>query len=270
MNVLSHVRVTLDLINKCNIDEDHNLLLIGSVLPDLAEAGLIDHKMAHYNGEDFIRYLEKYYPTMKSLGVGFALHGESPRGLDYYSHIEDPFVINNQHKVLELFDKLNVRVPQQYHRYVSHFLLEFAVDSHLDKFTARRLNLAFKKVKTSKIANVVSKFFKADYFKLYFTLKLIKAFNFERLVSPKGVFTVFKYFVKHNKGDAKLQLLHDKDKNLSKVMKDKNMISVMYEVRDILEDDYFDFLERTTEKMKNGIIQDLYSKRLIKLKDRKN
>lgn len=84
MNLLTHAKVALDVVDDHKLHSDErDLLVVGSILPDVAEFGIANEPRTHKEGLQFLRYLGKQY---RMLGVGALLHGEQPHGLDYYAH----------------------------------------------------------------------------------------------------------------------------------------------------------------------------------------
>ena len=81
MHLLTHAQVALDVAAKKS--RDNELLILGSILPDISELGIGNEVRTHTQGLYFLQSLSSAY---RSLGIGFILHGEKPRGLDYYTH----------------------------------------------------------------------------------------------------------------------------------------------------------------------------------------
>lgn len=84
MHPLTHAKVALDVIHPRQLTPfERNLLIVGSALPDISDFGISNEPQTHTKNEQFWRFLPKEY---KYLGIGAILHGENPKGLDYYTH----------------------------------------------------------------------------------------------------------------------------------------------------------------------------------------
>ncbi len=84
MFMLTHAHAALAVLSGHKMTlEQRNHLIAGSVLPDVSELHIVPEIQTHTRGVDFTRYLGKEY---RYLGLGVVLHGDEPRGLDYYTH----------------------------------------------------------------------------------------------------------------------------------------------------------------------------------------
>jgi hypothetical protein len=83
MFLLTHAYAALAVVGKKLNSHNRDYLIVGSVLPDVAELHIAPEAQTHTRGVEFMRYLGKEY---RYLGLGVVLHGDSPRGLDYYTH----------------------------------------------------------------------------------------------------------------------------------------------------------------------------------------
>lgn len=61
------------------------LLLLGSVMPDLVSGMGMDRNFGHTMGKDLYAYCEKKYPDAIAFALGVWLHGADPCGFDYYA-----------------------------------------------------------------------------------------------------------------------------------------------------------------------------------------
>ena len=111
MNLIAHATLSWELFkDKKLTKDDANLLLIGSIIPDVCEFGIVDERQSHEKGLEFFKYLnnKNYY-----FGLGVILHGDRPRALDWYGHQyiagkhqEISKIINDYKKCWNLLDEV--------------------------------------------------------------------------------------------------------------------------------------------------------------------
>ena len=84
MFMLTHAHAALSVLARKKLTPlQRELLIVGSLLPDVAELHIVSEEMTHTRGVEFMKYLTKEY---RYLGLGVVLHGTEPHGLDYYTH----------------------------------------------------------------------------------------------------------------------------------------------------------------------------------------
>ncbi|MBI4152900.1 hypothetical protein HY497_00110 [Candidatus Woesearchaeota archaeon] len=84
MFMLTHAHAALSVLAGKKITPiEKQLLIVGSLLPDVAELHVVPEEKTHTKGIQFMSYLGKAY---RYLGLGVVLHGTEPHGLDYYTH----------------------------------------------------------------------------------------------------------------------------------------------------------------------------------------
>ena len=74
MNIVDHVNFAYDLAKNKYKGRELRLLLLGSGLPDVYIAGIMDRLKTHTKGEEFLKFCEKKYPRNISLAKGIILH----------------------------------------------------------------------------------------------------------------------------------------------------------------------------------------------------
>jgi len=74
MNLADHINFAYDLAKDEYQGRDLTLLLLGSWLPDVYIAGVMQHSETHRGGEDFLSYCEKKYPEYTPLARGIVMH----------------------------------------------------------------------------------------------------------------------------------------------------------------------------------------------------
>ena len=84
MFMLTHAHSALSVLaGKRMTSLQRDLLIVGSMLPDVAELHIVPEEKTHTQGIQFMKHLGKEYHY---LGLGVVLHGSEPHGLDYYTH----------------------------------------------------------------------------------------------------------------------------------------------------------------------------------------
>lgn len=74
MNVIDHINFAYDLAKDKYKGRELILLLLGSGLPDMYIAGIMDRLKTHTRGEEFLKFCEEKYPRYTSLAKGIILH----------------------------------------------------------------------------------------------------------------------------------------------------------------------------------------------------
>jgi len=74
MNIVDHVNFAYDLAKDKYKGRELRLLLLGSGLPDVYIAGIMDRLKTHTKGEEFLKFCEKKHPRDVSLAKGIILH----------------------------------------------------------------------------------------------------------------------------------------------------------------------------------------------------
>jgi len=125
MNVLAHYHASLEALGNRKLTPEEDLyLLIGSFIPDVSEFKLVPEIDTHRNSLEFYKSLAKNYHY---LGVGAILHGENPRGLDYFAHFQYiPKRTKDIKKIIKLYKKVFPKKTDL--DMVAHIIIEFCFD----------------------------------------------------------------------------------------------------------------------------------------------
>jgi len=67
---------------------DDSLLIVGSVLPDVAITRIVNWNETHTKGVEFRDYVLGVNPSYRRLADGVIMHGRIPRGVDHFSDVE--------------------------------------------------------------------------------------------------------------------------------------------------------------------------------------
>lgn len=125
MNILAHYHASLEALDNRKLTPKEELyLLIGSFIPDVSEFKLVPEIDTHKKNLEFHRSLAKKYHY---LGAGAILHGENPRGLDYYAHYQYiPKRTKDIKKIIKLYRKVFPKKTDL--DMIAHIIIEFCFD----------------------------------------------------------------------------------------------------------------------------------------------
>ena len=169
MFLLTHAYAALAVVGKKLSSRDREHLIVGSVLPDAAELHIAPEVKTHTQGIQFMRYLGKEY---RYLGLGVVLHGDSPRGLDYYTHhgfysadgkYRSPrknggYIARCYHEIAPLVMKYKKSIGKMPVPEAVHFVVEFCFD-HLTAQRDKKLASAvYKALRQSLDTHAVTHF----------------------------------------------------------------------------------------------------------------
>ncbi len=169
MFLLTHAYTALAVVGKLDA-RDRDYLIVGSVLPDVAELRIAPEPLTHMQGIRFMKSVGKEY---KYLGLGVVLHGTSPHGLDYYTHNRF-YSVDGSYKlekitresgcIARMYDEIaplvmryrkSLKMPQDD---AVHFVVEFCFD-HLTAQRDRKLAaLVYKALRNSLDTRAVDRF----------------------------------------------------------------------------------------------------------------
>jgi hypothetical protein len=264
MNPLVHVHIALELFknNKLTPDErDH--LIVGSILPDINLSGLIHYYKTHSQTLDFL-----YFTTNrlhKFLAIGMLLHGEEPKGVDYYAHQENGFIEKNKILIAEIAKKQK-KLLGKMNNSTLHQLIEFSTDSITAKLNPQVVPAILKAFKNPKLDPAICSF--SNYFELNErkNAKIIRLLKnkhvlnfFHNFSTPKTVpknWINFTFYLnlkreKHLNFREKLKKLTQMSYfNLKRKMHEKEVASMFEEIDLALKPSALKFLHDTIQSLK--------------------
>lgn len=264
MNPLTHAQFSLDWIKRNNYRGDTNLVLLGSVLPDLAYMGFISEHEAHKNSAEFLNYLKRADPAHVALAVGFMLHGENPHCLDYYTHKKNGYIAQKATIITDLMRNAQLKLGKWYPRNeddFTHSVIEFSGDTLIHPETTQRLRHAFNTANLPKIALHLATFFKSDSKKILRALQYFKTFDFSKLQHPKGVartfqdFSILQAFSHQNNTMERYSAIL----NRMNFWRTHKLVQLLHKVRETVNDDYHEFLARVQDKVNKKTTNTIYN-----------
>jgi hypothetical protein len=81
--MLTHAYCAQAVVIRKLTQRQRDLLIVGSILPDVSELKIADETRTHTEGKKFFHFVSNEY---KFLALGVMLHGHAPKGVDYYTH----------------------------------------------------------------------------------------------------------------------------------------------------------------------------------------
>lgn len=264
MNPLTHAQFSIDWIQQNQYRGNKHLLLLGSVLPDLAYMGFIPEHEAHKNSTAFLNYLKRADPTHIALGVGFMLHGEEPHCLDYYTHKKKGYIAQKANTITDLMRKAKLKLGKWYPRNeddFTHSVIEFSGDTLIQKETTQQLQQALHTINLPKVAFHLSNFFKGDSKRILRALQYFKTFDFTKLQHPKGVartiqdFSILQAFSHHNNTMERYNAIL----NRMNFWRTHKLVQLLHQARDIINEDYHEFLANVQDKVNKKTTNTIYT-----------
>mgnify|MGYP001600695481 CR=1 FL=1 len=127
MNPLTHAFIALSLFKDEKLTKDEkDHLLLGCIIPDLHLSELITYKETHYRALEFFKSTTNRLHQF--LALGMVLHGEEPKGVDYYAHGKEGIIEQNQEEINKIALKYKSCIGN-FNAMTAHFLIEFSCDS---------------------------------------------------------------------------------------------------------------------------------------------
>lgn len=232
---LAHLYISTKVTGK-----ENDLLILGSVIPDLAWFSEPLRGALHNQPDEFWDFVKEKYPDFLDLALGVKLHSQVSRGADYYSDDETVGYakINGKKIVKNVAMAFGIAEGQQALGF-SHNFIEAAVDLHL----ARRFPSLIEIYKTAidgewveKVANVISDYLGKDTTLVKTELeKLFDLFSPENISTANGIYS----------GPVASYL----EKILQKKLKHDQILDVINQSQELIKDSFMSFLNETVNKI---------------------
>lgn len=233
---LSHIYVSTKVACK-----ESDLLILGSVIPDLAWFSEPLRGALHNEPDDFWNFVKEKYPDFLDLALGVRFHSQIGRGADYYSDDEEIGYakVNGRKIVKNVASAFGIEEERQA-LVLSHNFIEAAVDLLLaEKFPSlvRTYQRAIDGDAAEKAAVVISVYLGKDVSLVETELReLFAFFSPENISSLRGVCS--------NSVTPFLKRTLQKDINFDQVL------SVLEQSRELIKGSFLPFLDETVGKMK--------------------
>ena len=186
MNPIAHVYVVLELFKNQKLtkgERDH--LIIGSILPDINFSGLIHYHKTHHQALDFFKSVKD--PLHQYLASGMILHGENPKGLDYYAHKEEGFIESNREKVNLIARRYRSSLGKV-NGMTAHYLVEFSTDYIIARQHPHIIKQIREALSNPEIMEGITAF------SLYYGLSEKKNYKLISIITNKHLLRFFDYF----------------------------------------------------------------------------
>lgn len=265
MNPISHAYLVLRLFKDKKLSKDErDFLIVGSILPDINQSGLIHCHKTHYNSVEFFRFVKN--PLHKYLALGMILHGEEPKGLDYYSHYETGIIEQNRLEINQIAKKYQ-RAIGKINGMTAHYITEFSIDAIVcqkDKTLISQILTALKNPKLKDGITAFSTHFGLSEKKNYKIISLLKnkhLLNFFRNFSSTETVTKswinFTFFLNLKKEGRNLPFREKIKKftefsyyTIKRKMHHRQVSEMFQEINRYLENPAMKFFDQTITKLK--------------------
>lgn len=233
---LSHIYVSTKVAGK-----ESDLLVLGSVIPDLAWFSNPLRGALHNQPDEFWNFVKEKDPDFLDLALGARLHSQVGKGADFYSDDEETgYAKVNGMKIIKLAaGTLGIEERQQALG-LSHNFIEVAVDLLLgEKFPSlvKTYQQAINGDSVEKTAIAISAFLGKDTSLVKTELK-----NFFAFFSPENISTTTR--VCSNIVTPYLERI------LQKKLNSDQILNVLGQSRELVKDSFLQFLDETVGKMK--------------------
>lgn len=264
MFVLTHCLVNSEVLKTRKLNpEQEALLLLGGIMPDISTFDIVSTKRTHV--EDGLKFLKSLNKKYKYLGVGFILHGEKPRGVDYYIHNPRGYINQKNKQILGVIKHYKKVFPKKTNfNDIAHLIIEFCFE-HLttqkNPWIIKKVEKAIKNKIAPKAVYNVANFFNINNKNTKGILKIRKMRIIERLINNfetiKGTAHNFQHFLFWKN-------IHDKSKQpsflerltqssygfLKTRFKEKQFEQMFARCVEIVRKDYDPFLDKVIKNIK--------------------
>lgn len=233
---LSHIYVSTKVAEK-----ENDLLVLGSVIPDLAWFSMPLKGMLHNEPNEFWNFVKEKYPDFLDLALGVKLHSQVGKGADFYSDDETIGYakINGRQLIAEVKKLLEINGERQALVFAHNFI-EAALDLHLNNEFTFLPELYIKAFKEENVLPVLRLL--GDYLQKDETLVAVEINKFASFFQPESRSSPEKItqnaFIPYAK--ANMGIVLDFGKALSLINKSFKLT----------KDSFQSFLDETVKKMK--------------------
>lgn len=233
---LSHIYVSTKVTEK-----ESDLLVLGSVIPDLAWFSEPLKGALHNQPDEFFDFIKEKCPDFLDLALGVKLHSQVGKGADYYSDNEEVGYakVNGRKIIKSVTEALGIKEGQQA-LVLSHNFIEAVVDLLLAEkfpFLPKTYQRAIDSEANHKAAAMVSTYLGKDVVLVDTEMK--KLFDF---FSPENVSSVT--------GVCSNAVVPFLEKTLGKKLNFEQILGVLNQSEELVKDSFLPFLDETVEQMK--------------------
>lgn len=233
---LSHTYITMKVTGR-----ENNLLLFGSVLPDIRTT--YSRKIGdriHNSPQTFYDFINRNHPELLDIALGVKLHSAESRGADYYSDNLETGYAYIEGKTLREDVAALVKSKDPMYHVLAHNFIEIALDMHIRGDHHQILDTfeeALNSVDEKKIAEAVSLFLDHDKKECQDAIEDLKvSFAAKHFRSIENIAEGLALPIIKRKFDISV----DKHK----------AIKLIEKAMDLTKDDYHNFLDSTIVSMK--------------------
>ncbi len=233
---LSHIYVSTKVAGK-----ESDLLVLGSVIPDLAWFSEPLRGALHSTPAEFWDFVKDKYPNSLDLVLGVKLHSQINKGADYYSDDDETGYakVNGRKIIKTVTEVLGIEEGQQA-LVLSHNFIEAAIDLLLAEnipSLPKIYRRAIDSEANHQAAIVVSAFLDKEIALVDDEMKKLFAF-----LSPENI-----SFMKGVCSNAVAPFL---ERTLGKKLNLNQILDILKQSKELVNDSYLSFLNETVGKMK--------------------
>ena len=280
--MLTHAHAALSVLARKKLSSlQRELLIVGSLLPDVAELHIVSEEKTHTQGIQFLNYLgKKYY----YLGLGVLLHGSKPHGLDHYTHDgfysvdgsytvprgkSEGYIAQSYQELMPLVVEYKKSLGRLSVDEAVHFVAEFCFDHLTAQRDGKLASVVYKSLRRSLDTHAVTNF--ANFFnvnkKQMKRLKhIVRSRQNQRILANfatiHGTAHNLQYFIflkslREEQNHVRYRFLgklalvtRSSLTFLQAKVYDKALVQMFERAVEIVRRDYDDFMDETIEKMK--------------------
>jgi len=265
MNPLVHTKLNLMIIEENNIHQHKEQIIIGGLLPDISTIGIIPEKESHNKSLKFMTYLQKHAPELTPLGFGFILHGEHPKGLDYYTHNTKGYIAVKTPEVSGFVKELKPNMTDQELDMLSHSFIEFVCDTFVEKIIANEVNYAFRKMDAKTLSYHIGGFFGSEYKRVYKVLRFFRHFNFRKLSTVHGSINAWNFLSAYKNSDRGLSTAWGSILASLNLVKKHRLKKTFLKIKEVVNPDFEEFFSNAYKGVNSLVKQKKYHKLIMKL-----
>lgn len=188
MKILGHAYIATHAI-----DGDNQLLIVGSLLPEMLSYvpnDVFEYKELHEGGKKLLRYLDNHYPEKRDLALGMLSHGVE-HGADKFIKQLEGFISGKRRSFLEKISQAN-SISLKFAEYRVHNFLGLGIDWLLirnESELVREVQQALRKINVEKVSHLLAKGFEKDKAKVGAMVETLfkEIYQPEDLTSVKGL-----------------------------------------------------------------------------------
>ncbi|MCK4589367.1 MAG: hypothetical protein KAT77_02920 [Nanoarchaeota archaeon] len=261
MYILTHCKANFEVLkNRKLTPEQEALFVLGSFIADVHEFRIVEKKETHGQGPKFLKSLAKKYHY---LGAGLVLHGEKPKGLDYYAHEE--YIPKKEKAIKKIINHYRKIFPKKIDMSMTaHIIIEFCFEYltvEKNPHLIKRVNHALKAPILPKAVYNFTNFFNINKKHTKIMLKLRKTDRVRKFIANfkdiEGTARNFQNFIflkqlrdKNHKPNWLNRITKSSYRYLKSKIKEKQLEQMIGRCVETVRKDYDPFMNKAIKNLK--------------------